>query len=283
MPLRWNKRTVVTVTQRNPALRSLLYLGLMVASTRIGLAFRRDKDDPYYHVYVPTFPLVVGITHAFARLDRDTYSVWQRGPTSVEVQDGVKGFLAGAGSVGVVVGIAAIKGWVSAPQWGWQVESGTIVDTCLAVMLRTGQLVLTVYNEEMVFRGYGLDSLRAAVGLPAAVATLSILFAMSHGKRLNLKQWGYFILGGVMFSLLRLEQGHLWGAAGYHYGWNLVQVACCRPLEKGLSLRPLHVHSGQAWIGRPGNPDPGWLHILAFAVMTLIVSLRLWRRIQQRR
>jgi hypothetical protein len=107
----------------------------------------------------------------------------------------------------------------------------------LAIALKAAQEALLVSNEELIFRGYGLDTLRAAFGLPVALAISVPLFARYHGPG-----WKPFLglsTVGLFLAFLRLGTGNLWLAAVFHYGWNIAQKSIFGPEDSAPSLRPL--------------------------------------------
>ena len=127
--------------------------------------------------------------------------------------------------------------------------------------LSAAQTALIVFDEEVIFRDYGFDQLRAAIGLPAALVVSALLFARYHGpgwhRLLSLSA------AGLLLAILRLRTGNLWLAAGFHYGWNVTQKSIFGPKDGTPSLRPLKLHGPAQWVGRPGHPEPGWLQTLA--------------------
>lgn len=108
----------------------------------------------------------------------------------------------------------------------------------------------------MIFRGYWLDTLRAAFGTPTALAIAVPLFARYHGS--GWKRLLGVSAAGLLLAFLRLGTGNLL-AAGFHYGWNIAQKSIFGPEDSTPSLRPLRLHGPEAWGGRPGYPEPGWL------------------------
>jgi membrane protease YdiL (CAAX protease family) len=85
-------------------------------------------------------------------------------------------------------------------------------------------------------------------------------------------------LAGLLLTQLRLKHNSLWLPYGFHLGWNLLQIAIFGPATGDPSLRPLHLHGPEAWVGQPGMPEPGWL---ATAAITIILAFLLLRRQQQ--
>ncbi len=76
--------------------------------------------------------------------------------------------------------------------------------------------------------------------------------------------------------LLRLHSDALWLPVGYHWAWNVLQTAIFGAPDSAPSIRPLHLHGPERWMGRPGAPEPGLLSTLVHLVMALL--LWLWMR-----
>jgi membrane protease YdiL (CAAX protease family) len=139
----------------------------------------------------------------------------------------------------------------------------------------TGLLLLAaLLLEEIIFRGYGFDTLEEALGTPGAIAISVPLFALNHGP--GWKRFVGFSMAGLLLAFLRLGTGNLWLAGGFHLAWNLVQQALFGPLDGPPSIRPLQLHGPPAGVGRPGRPDPGWLQILAFTLLAALAGV--WLR-----
>jgi membrane protease YdiL (CAAX protease family) len=119
------------------------------------------------------------------------------------------------------LGIAKAKRWASAPTWGWEQASMSEVLRSVA-RLGIGQLAVA-WNEEMVFRGYGFETVSEALGQGKAVAMLMPGFALYHG--LDPRQILGTLAGGTTLMLLRLHTDALWMPLGYHWAWNTLQTA----------------------------------------------------------
>jgi membrane protease YdiL (CAAX protease family) len=140
-------------------------------------------------------------------------------------------------------------------------------------LLGVGHLAVS-WNEEMVFRGYGFETVREAVGQGKAVAVLIPGFALYHS--LNPQQFLGMLAGGTTRMLLRLHSDALWLTVGYHWTWNVLQTAIFGTPGSAPSIRPLQVHGPERWMGKPGAPEPGLLSTLVQLVMALL--LWLWMR-----
>jgi len=178
----------------------------------------------------------------------------------------------GAGAFLAWLGIAKAKQWVSTPAWGWEQASMNEVVRS-AALLGVGHLAVA-WNEEMVFRGYGFETVRDALGQSKAVAVLIPGFALYHG--LDPQHLLGMLAGGATLMLLRLHSDALWMPVGYHWAWNVLQTAIFGAPGSAPSLRPLQVHGPERWMGRPGAPEPGLLSTLVHLAVALL--LWLWMR-----
>jgi len=163
-------------------------------------------------------------------------------------------------------------GWVSAPAWGWEQMSLNEVLRS-AALLSVGHLAVA-WNEETVFRGYGFETVRAALGQGKAVAVLIPAFALYHG--LDPQPLLGMLAGGATLMLLRLHSDALWLPVGYHWAWNVLQTAIFGAPGSAPSIRPLQVQGSERWMGRPGAPEPGQLSTLIHLAVALLVWL--WTR-----
>ncbi len=253
------------ILRESPSLRSVAYLGGAAVILRLTVRlYGLDAEWSPAAIHLTTIPLVAGLTRAFVLLSDEDKVRWNRVPVKQGVGQFVIGQALGASAFLAVVGIAYARGWAHLPLWGWECTSpAQVVRMVLLSGLRHGA---GAWNEEMVFRGYGLDTVTAAIGRPIAVASLVALFARAHGG-----EW-QVLLGqsalGLALTSLRLTSDSLWVPVGYHFAWNIVQTAVLGPPE-WPSLRPLHVDGPYVWMGRPGYPEPG----LLTALVNLVIAV----------
>lgn len=256
------------------SIRGVTYLATAAAVLELSNTLAIDQHDPYANMHVAAFPGVVALTYALARLRPEDRAAWQRLPTRQDVRQFGQGLALGSTMILSVLGIAAAKGWVSAPAWGW--EHASVRAVARSVALLTVQELALIWNEEQVFRGYGFDTLRQAIGLPAASIILTTLFALYHG--LDYRRAVGTAIGGVALLMLRMGSGSLWMPFGFHLAWNILQIALFGPEGEALSLRPLRLHGPPQWIGRPGSPEHGWLSMIIRGGLCIAMAAWLWRR-----
>jgi membrane protease YdiL (CAAX protease family) len=197
---------------------------------------------------------------------------WNRVPLRQGVGQALHGVGLGTAAFLAWLGIAKAKQWVSAPAWGWEQTSLNEVLHSVAGQA-VGHLAVS-WNEEMVFRGYGFETVREALGQGKALAVLIPGFALYHG--LDLQQLLGMLAGGMTLMLLRLHTDALWMPVGYHWAWNVLQTAVFGASDAAPSILPLQVHGPERWMGKPGQPEPGLFSTLVHLAVTLL--LWLWMR-----
>jgi len=83
-------------------------------------------------------------------------------------------------------------------------------------------LVLAALGEELMFRGYPLRRLADAIGAPAAMVTLALLFGIAHAKNPNATVFSTVnvALAAIWLSFAFFSAGGMALAWGLHFGWN---------------------------------------------------------------
>jgi membrane protease YdiL (CAAX protease family) len=262
--------------QRSALARSAIYFGSAVLILdRASAMYAKDSQAGRLVIHLTALPFGALLTTAMYQLEGRTVP---RTITPAQLRQVLQGAALGTSAFALLVTTAMAQGWISAPAWGWeQVPIADILRSLAAHGL--GQLA-TAWNEEMVFRGYGLEVLSEALGQPIAIAVLIPLFAAIHpgSWRILLGQG----MAGVTYTALRLASNDIWLPIGYHWAWNLVQTAVLGPADGMPSLRPLIVTGPEQWVGRPGRPEPGLLTTLVHAGMAVAIGAVGWFRKGQR-
>jgi membrane protease YdiL (CAAX protease family) len=83
-------------------------------------------------------------------------------------------------------------------------------------------LVLAALGEELMFRGYPLRRLADAIGAPAAMLVLAVLFGLAHARNPNATFFSTVnvALAAVWLSFAFFSAGGMALAWGLHFGWN---------------------------------------------------------------
>ncbi|MCB2200271.1 CPBP family intramembrane metalloprotease [bacterium] len=86
--------------------------------------------------------------------------------------------------------------------------------------------LVTVFIEELFFRGIMLRLLDEALGTIIAVLISGTLFGLLHWTNEGATLWSSLAVaveGGIMVGFFWRLSGRLWGVLGLHYAWNTVQ------------------------------------------------------------
>lgn len=123
----------------------------------------------------------------------------------------------GAGLIVLVFAVMTAAGWLTA-------EKAYPVTLYLLASALTW--VVISFVEELTFRGYIMQGLAKAWGLPVAVVVSSFLFAAVHLINPNVQVLGILniCVAGLFFALAYLVTESLWLPAGIHIGWNLTEI-----------------------------------------------------------
>ncbi len=136
--------------------------------------------------------------------------------------------------------------------------------------------VIVGYQEELLSRGYHLQTLIEGLNLPLGLFVSSAIFAVLHifnpssgvFSTLGILLAGYFLAYGW------LRTGQLWLPIGVHIGWNFFQGPIFGFPVSGLGGFKLLTHQvdGPELItGGPFGPEAGLLGYLAMAVGALLI------------
>ena len=193
-------------------------------------------------------------------------------------RDLLLGILLGVAGIGVAFGVGALFGGLRvAPNAaaGW----GAVAETVLASGLI---FLLGAAAEEMLFRGYPLQTLLRSWPLWAALVPSSVFFALVHLTNPNVAPAFTIInttLAGVWLAVAYWRSRSLWLATGLHWGWNWAQGALLGSPVSGItSISPDPVlrfsDAGPAWLGGGAYGIEGGV---ACTVALLVSTLFVWR------
>ena len=136
--------------------------------------------------------------------------------------------------------------------------------------------------EEMLFRGYPLQTLMRSWPLWAALVPVSVPFALVHLQNPNVVPGFTFantVLAGVWLGVAFWRTRSLWFPLGLHMGWNWVQGAVLGSPVSGITQimpDPLlrFADSGPAWLGGGSYGIEGGA---ACTLTLLLATLFVWR------
>jgi membrane protease YdiL (CAAX protease family) len=195
----------------------------------------------------------------------------------------VAGLLLGTVLMGLIFVVEWGLGWLAVVGFSWQAQSvASLLVELLAYLLIC--LAVALY-EELAFRGYILQNLRADWGVVAAVVASSLVFGLYHRLNPNVT-WLAVLnisLAGVVLAACYLVTRHLWLPMAFHFSWNFVQGPVLSFPLSGLHTTGLLVTSieGNTLLtGGAFGPEGGLLGTAALCLG--LVVLLLWRVARRR-
>jgi len=106
----------------------------------------------------------------------------------------------------------------------WFVDSNSASDPLILFLLFISLSVGAPIVEELIFRGYFLDSIRSNHSDTFAIIGSGILFGFLHWDPIfaffDLYQTGHAVIGGFLYAWLRIKTGSLWPSIICHSLWN---------------------------------------------------------------
>ena len=155
--------------------------------------------------------------------------------------------------------------------------------TAGSVTFLMGMLAAGSIGEELLFRGYGLQVLIAAIGPWATILPLGILFGALHYGNPGASLMSSAITAGfgVLFGYAYLRSRDLWLPIGLHFGWNFTLPVFGVNMS-GLRIRvtgwEMTWSAGNLWSGGEYGPEASVLTLGVLVLLFLYI-----RRIPVRR
>ena len=214
-----------------------------------------------------------------ARLERRRWKDYGMAPRAAFGARFWEGALWGAAPVALLMAaIWALGGWSAT---GLALSGGALAS--YAVLWALGFLLAGI-NEEVLFRGYTLQTLARGMGFWPAALLLSTLFGADHYFTKPMETWadGFStgLIGLFLCYTVRLT-GDIWLASGFHFAWNVAALAVFGGPNTGNAGRPLTGHllastfHGPQWLtGGPMGPEAS---LLVFPVIAALFAACAWR------
>jgi membrane protease YdiL (CAAX protease family) len=160
-------------------------------------------------------------------------------------------------------------GWLTFEKFAWQEESAATV--MMGVLKFLTVFVFVGWNEELLSRGYHLQTLASGTNLFWGVVISSGVFGLAHLGNPNAT---WVSAAGIFFAGLFLAYGYLrtgllWLSIGLHIGWNFFEGVVFGFPVSGLDIYRLIRHQIQGpeiWTGGAFGPEAGLIVLPALAI-----------------
>ena len=193
-------------------------------------------------------------------LDRRSFLSLGFGVDRHTLPDLIIGFLVPLPMIALAFAIESSMGWVRWEGWAWQ--SLTTAQVVIGLAGGLAMFAVVGFAEETLSRGYHLQNLAEAIGLPRAWLLSSIIFSALHvfNPGFSLQAGIGLVLAGLFLATGWIRTGRLWLSIGLHLGWNFFEGTVFGFAVSGLDLFRLMRHriEGPEWVTGGGfGPEAG--------------------------
>jgi uncharacterized protein len=188
--------------------------------------------------------------------------------------------LAGIGITLVQMGLIYLLmsglGWITFQGFAWQFDPPGLVLT--NILLFFVIFILVGWSEELLCRGYQLQTIASGTNLLWGVILSSAIFGVLHifNPGANWVSTLGIFLAGLFFAYAYVRTRQLWLPIGMHLGWNFFEGVVFGFPVSGLDIYPLtriKVQGPEIWTGSVFGPEAGLIVIPALLVGTGLVYL----------
>jgi len=165
-------------------------------------------------------------------------------------------------------------GWITFQAFSWQNEPifGVITNVLVFLII----FIFVGWNEELLSRGYHLQTLESGLNLTWGVILSSTVFGLLHLGNPNAT---WVSAAGIFFAGLFLAYGYirtkqLWLSIGLHIGWNLFEGVVFGFPVSGLNIYPLmqiQVHGPELWTGGAFGPEAGLIVLPGLLIGAILI------------
>jgi hypothetical protein len=188
--------------------------------------------------------------------------------------------LAGMGTAFLQMGFIYLLmldfGWLTFEGFAWQFDPIGAVVT--GVLLFFATFILTGWSEELLSRGYHLQTIASGTNLFWGVVISSAVFGFLHVTNPS-ATWVSTV--GIFFAGLYLAYGYLrtrqlWLPIGLHIGWNFFEGVVFGFPVSGLdsyALTRITIRGPEIWTGGAFGPEAGLIVLPALTLGALLIYL----------
>jgi membrane protease YdiL (CAAX protease family) len=173
-------------------------------------------------------------------------------------------------------------GWLTFEGFAWEFDPVNVV--IVSVLTFFVVFIFVGWNEELLSRGYHLQTIASGLNLFWGVVISSAIFGLLHLGNPNAT---WVSAAGIFFAGVYLAYGYirtrqLWLPIGLHIGWNFFEGVVFGFPVSGLAdiykLIRIQVHGPELWTGGAFGPEAGLIVLPALLLGALLIYLYTLRR-----
>ncbi len=167
-------------------------------------------------------------------------------------------------------------GWLRLTGFAWQTQpAGSLA---VNLLLWMAIFVVVAWNEELMSRGYHLQTIASGMGTFWGLLISSAIFGILHLANPN-ATWlsaAGILFAGLMLGYAYLRTGQLWLSMGLHLGWNFFEGVVFGFPVSGLATYQLartSIDGPVLWTGGAFGPEAGLIILPAIALGAILIYL----------
>jgi membrane protease YdiL (CAAX protease family) len=183
--------------------------------------------------------------------------------------------------MGLIYLIEVAAGWLTFEGFAWQTEpAANVVAGVLGFFLI---FIFVGYNEELLSRGYHLQTIASGTNLFWGVLISAGVFGLAHLGNPN-ATWVSavgILFAGIFLAYGFVRTGQLWLSIGLHIGWNFFEGVVFGFPVSGLDIYRLVHHSitgPEIWTGGAFGPEAGLIVLPTLTVGAALIYLYTLKR-----
>lgn len=155
-------------------------------------------------------------------------------------------------------------------------QSGNLLGELGQAGLFSLLLIVVAFQEELLCRGYILQTITSGWGKLAGIWFSSCIFALLHigNPGINGPAALGIIFAGLLLGFAAVRTGNLWLAIGIHLGWNFCEGMIFGFPTSGVaipSLLHIQVTGPELWTGGAFGPEAGLIILPALVIGAALV------------
>lgn len=186
------------------------------------------------------------------------------------------GILIPAVLMGLIFFAEKAFGWLTIKEFAWESLSASTL--ALELLIAFSIFIFVGWNEELLSRGYHLQTLASGTSLPWGVILSSSVFGLLHLGNPNATWIGAagIFFAGLFLALGLLRTRQLWLSIGLHIGWNFFEGPIFGFPVSGIStfhLARITVSGPALWTGGDFGPEAGLIVLPALLLGAVLIYL----------
>lgn len=195
-------------------------------------------------------------------------------------KEAIQDILTGIGITFVMMGLIffleLMLGWLKLEAFAWTIEP--VQNVVVQVILFFIVFIVVAWNEELMSRGYHLQTIASGINLLWGLIISSAIFGILHLANPHatwISALG-ILFAGLFLGYAYLQTKRLWLSIGLHLGWNFFEGVIFGFPVSGLDiyhLTHINVSGPELWTGGAFGPEAGLILLPAIAVGTYLIYL----------